>query len=583
MLDETDEEGIIIAADWEKAFDRVSWDYLHKAVRSLGFGEKMQRWIAMLYNHNYPPIRNTKVNGLKSRTFEMHSGVPQGCPASPLIFLLVAEALTRAIESDTRIKGIAIDANTERRITQFADDTQFLLRGYKYLKFIWPVLDEYEAATGMRANTNKFEGLRCGRLKRKPVPLIPELGTQRIRWVKDDQYIRILGIPFWENFDVNLFWEEKYQRAKKAANAWNKYGLTLLGKGMIINSMFVGRFRYYVQAMAMPEKYIKAIDQDIQALTWAKEDMEAESLGSDPIRRRAMVKTAQHLPRKECLGANVPSWASHVKALQSHWILRYLDATRGAWKAALDCWFAREVEDRGAIATTIPLEHLFRSTTYRRPALPRFWREASRAFKELELTPIQDISSMGRETIRAMPVWSNPLFSIRPGPYDTIWREVLDLRRLGDFVNADQKPWSDAELRLYFEQNLTLVQTTKGDTYKIKGKTVPEENLLQDWRRIVQAIPRTIMNRVFREKKYYGFSDKAVSMMRKMGWTDSCCLGKRKYGRQTPIPPAQPSRQPNAGVGFSKLRKQFKREDKARALITPNGSRLFGYPQDHYG
>ena len=44
-VEEEDDEGILIALDWEKAFDRVSWDYLHKAVKSLGFGPKMQQCI----------------------------------------------------------------------------------------------------------------------------------------------------------------------------------------------------------------------------------------------------------------------------------------------------------------------------------------------------------------------------------------------------------------------------------------------------------------------------------------------------------------------------------------------------------
>ena len=48
----------------------------------------------------------------------------------------------------------------------------------------------------MLANKKKFEGIRCGALKRKPVPLIPALGTHLIKWVKPNEYVRTLGIPF---------------------------------------------------------------------------------------------------------------------------------------------------------------------------------------------------------------------------------------------------------------------------------------------------------------------------------------------------------------------------------------------------
>jgi predicted N-acyltransferase len=37
-LDGTDTEGLILAFDWEKAFDRVSWSYYHQAIEALGFG-----------------------------------------------------------------------------------------------------------------------------------------------------------------------------------------------------------------------------------------------------------------------------------------------------------------------------------------------------------------------------------------------------------------------------------------------------------------------------------------------------------------------------------------------------------------
>ena len=35
---------------WEKAFDRVSWDYLHSAAAAIGLEDYMCEWLRLLYN-----------------------------------------------------------------------------------------------------------------------------------------------------------------------------------------------------------------------------------------------------------------------------------------------------------------------------------------------------------------------------------------------------------------------------------------------------------------------------------------------------------------------------------------------------
>ena len=131
-LDETDEEGLLVALDWEKAFDSVSWDYLHSAIDALGFGPYMKRWYHILYNPYDPQERIVQANGINSSPFHLGSGIPQGCPLSPVTFLLISEALTRLINDDPQYEGIPIGRHTFR-LTQFADDTLLLLRSYSSL------------------------------------------------------------------------------------------------------------------------------------------------------------------------------------------------------------------------------------------------------------------------------------------------------------------------------------------------------------------------------------------------------------------------------------------------------------------
>ena len=268
-LDESNEEGIIVAADWEKAFDRASWKYIHDAAEALGFGKYMRGALSTMYNDEAPPERRIKVNGMRSATFTIHSGVPQGCPSSPLVFLLVTEALTRAVMEDERIEGVQA-GGAEHRITQFADDTQFILKGYSSMPRLWELLKEYQDATGMRANVNKFEGLRMGRLKGVTPPPNPEYRTAEIAWSKPGKYVRILGIPFWEgkDYDPREFWIERYDKMKAVLARWPNLGaLSLVGRRNIANSMVMGRFRYYIQSMEIPTDIVEWIDSDVQPAT----------------------------------------------------------------------------------------------------------------------------------------------------------------------------------------------------------------------------------------------------------------------------------------------------------------------------
>ena len=37
--------GLILLIDFEKAFDSLPWNYLHKALQHLNFGEAVRQWV----------------------------------------------------------------------------------------------------------------------------------------------------------------------------------------------------------------------------------------------------------------------------------------------------------------------------------------------------------------------------------------------------------------------------------------------------------------------------------------------------------------------------------------------------------
>ena len=82
--------------DLEKAFDRVPRKVLWWALRSLRVEECAVRVIQGMYSNARSRVR---VNGQYSEEFGVGVGVHQGSVLSPLLFILVLEALSREFRS----------------------------------------------------------------------------------------------------------------------------------------------------------------------------------------------------------------------------------------------------------------------------------------------------------------------------------------------------------------------------------------------------------------------------------------------------------------------------------------------------
>ena len=76
-----------------------------------------------MYNNIESCIMN---NGLETNLSRIKSGVNQGCPYSPYLFILSAEILVNEIIENKNTKGILVNCE-EIKISQDADDMTLLL------------------------------------------------------------------------------------------------------------------------------------------------------------------------------------------------------------------------------------------------------------------------------------------------------------------------------------------------------------------------------------------------------------------------------------------------------------------------
>lgn len=113
-----DDPCAVLSLDAEKAFDWLEWQYLWEVLARLGFGRGFIEMVKVLYSN---PTTVVTVNNILSTPFPICRGSRQGCPLSPLLFVLSLEPLAQSIRQHPYIEPINF-CNTHHHIYLIADD-----------------------------------------------------------------------------------------------------------------------------------------------------------------------------------------------------------------------------------------------------------------------------------------------------------------------------------------------------------------------------------------------------------------------------------------------------------------------------
>lgn len=150
------QKGMILKIDLSKAFDRANWLYLRLLLTHLGFPYEFIKWtMSCITDVSY----NVLLNGEATPFFTSERGLRQGCPLSPLLFLLIMEGLSRVISSARdrhHMTGIKIVDNLFLTHLLFVDDILIFLNGnVGDSTALHGSILLFQQATGMLINNNK--------------------------------------------------------------------------------------------------------------------------------------------------------------------------------------------------------------------------------------------------------------------------------------------------------------------------------------------------------------------------------------------------------------------------------------------
>lgn len=134
--------------DYEKAFDSLHRDSLWKILRSYGIPPKIIAIIKQFY------LNFSCTVGTSDLSFDVKSGVRQGCVMSGLLFIVAVDWVTSRATEDAN-RGIRWTLFTQLEDLDYADDLALLSHASSHIQQKTDRISEYGEQIGLRVNIKK--------------------------------------------------------------------------------------------------------------------------------------------------------------------------------------------------------------------------------------------------------------------------------------------------------------------------------------------------------------------------------------------------------------------------------------------
>jgi predicted secreted Zn-dependent protease len=316
------EKGIILKLDFEKAYDKVNWDFLQQVLRMKGFSDKWCHWIDSIVRGGSVCV---KVNEEMGHYFQTKKGLRQGDPLSPILFNLVADMLAVLIERSKELGYVdGLIPNLVEgglSILQYADDTiLFLEDDLDKAKNLKMVLGAFEKLSGLKINFHKSELFCFGETKERTTDYVNLFECK-----EGALPFRYLGIPMSYRKLANKEWRMVEERFQKKLSSWKGKLLSYGGRLVLINSVLSSLPVFMMSFFRIPKGVREKLDYYRSRFFWQ----------CDEHKRKYRLARWGILHKPKCIGGlGIIDLELQNKCLLSKWIFKFLNE-EGMWQQIL--------------------------------------------------------------------------------------------------------------------------------------------------------------------------------------------------------------------------------------------------------
>lgn len=248
-------DSVVVMLDIRKAYDTLSRAFMLAILARAGFSAHFCAIVASMHDQTWTRFR---VNGFLSRRQAVTSGVRQGCPLAPLLFILAMQPLYDLVEASSTLEGVAMGAS-ELRIAGYADDTAVYLQNYTAIPALLQVLDRFGDASGLVVNRAKSTVLGLARV-------IEECG--QLTQVEATATVRYLGIQVGHGDEVAANWDRVAQGLRVRLRLACEKTLTVEDRCRIAGAMIVPRVLYTARHCWPTPGIVAQLEASTKSFIW---------------------------------------------------------------------------------------------------------------------------------------------------------------------------------------------------------------------------------------------------------------------------------------------------------------------------